>query len=212
MNLVEYAYLQHTAEKTGHPWVLPPGYQLIKVLRSTPRGAFAKNEVFGFIARHQNNIEVVFRGTDSHHDWLSDGNLDLIPHRIGGNVHEGGYKLYEQMRDAIESVVLANPGGGVNIKGHSLGCWLATFCAADLAFYEPKVFLYAPPRPGDVQFASAFNTICTDVTRYANSEDIVPTLPTPHHYCHVGRPVYFTKHTGDVVKNHAMSLYDEATK
>jgi len=212
MNLVEQAYKQHAAEKSGKHWELPKGYQLIKVLRARPPGLLGKLATFGFIARYQNNLEVVFRGTDSAHDWLANGNIDLIPHRIGGEVHQGGYDLHAQMADAIEAVILANPGGGLTIRGHSLGCWLATFAAADLAFYNPEVILYAAPRPGDIAFANAFNKICKNVTRHVNTEDIVPTLPTPHHYCHVGQAKCFTVHTGDVVDNHSMILYAEHSK
>jgi triacylglycerol lipase len=210
--LVILAYDQFETFKSGQPWGLPGEYQLITELYAKPEGLFSKHEPFGFIVRKGNTLKIIYRGTDSWGDWLTDGNLSQVEHRLG-MVHEGGFNLYAQMAEDIQSAVSNNPGCTIEIAAHSLGCWPAAFTAADLFERKLTPILYAAPRPGNAEFAANLNSLVPNIIRVVNTEDIVPTLPLPvcgdRVYCHVGSPVCFTFNGGSIADNHSMSLYQE---
>jgi triacylglycerol lipase len=181
---------------------------------------------------------VVFRGTRSIEDWLANASVPTVSHPWGG-VHQGFDRVYRQCSARIQAAVgqVAGASTRVVVTGHSLGGALATLAAADLVVsgVAPAVELYsyASPRVGDLGFAANFNPAIPGAWRIANSEDIVTTVPlaspalfgsdffesllgrffdgTPAlSFEHVGTPVYFTSHGGDIAANHEMARYQSA--
>ncbi len=208
--LVQGAYDLYEAEKNKKSWDLPGDSVLIAVLRATPKGLFAKQRAFGFICRDFGEVFVVFRGTESWGDWLSDGMMHQTDHPMG-QVHKGGSDLYAQMADTIKAALAQHIGFKVTFTGHSLGGWLATLAAADVNKQVMEIsrtlITFASPRTGDVEFAKNFNAAVPNAIRVINSEDIVPTMPLPMDYCHIGTVQSFTDHTGSTLRNHAMGTY-----
>jgi hypothetical protein len=183
MNLLQLAYDQYDAYEKELPFKLPAPYTLIAPLNvnDTPHG---------FIAIDSNNLYLVFRGTASWEDWSTNLDAGQTKHPLG-KVHGGGYELYQELwptiRDSLQGCKLK-----VVILAHSAGCWPATFAAVDLNHYNPTVHAYGSPRVGDRVFAHNVNTIVPHYTRYVNSEDLIPTLPLPIDYCHIGTQETFT--------------------
>jgi triacylglycerol lipase len=127
-------------------------------------------------------IIIVFRGTQSIHDWMRDfdydlGKIDWINPHI--RVHDGFKKGYKSVRKEIFSC-LSEGLLKVTICGHSLGGSLACLCALDLKvnfFLNVECFTFGSPRVGDKNFRNLFNYLIKDSYRFVNEYDIVTILP-----------------------------------
>jgi len=208
--LVQAAYAQYAAFKSGAMWELPGDMVIVSTLSARPGGLFPHLEPFGFICRDEKSLYIVFRGTESTHDWLTNSDVDQVNHSYG-KVHSGFEKLYNQMAGTIGSTVAKNTGFKIVVAGHSLGGSLATLAAFSLSAFNPTLYTFASPRVGDTDFAKNFNGAVPNANRIINTEDIVPTLPLPvcadTEYCHAGKPICFTFNSGTIVGNHSMDLY-----
>lgn len=116
------------------------------------------------------------------------------------------------------------------VCGHSLGGALATLSVPDLTSIHDtvkdklSVATFASPRCVDREFADRLKADGVSFYRVANSEDVVPYLPTPSYtpsgppdkndvgYTHVGQPRCFTFHTGSLAGNHSMDTYKEGVR
>jgi len=230
-NLVLQAYQQYTSFLNHAVWALQGDYTNLGELWATPEGPLAKNEPFGFVAKNNKsgNLFVVFRGTQSVEDWLSDFTFPQVDNPWG-KTEEGFTRLYVQCSQKVLEAVAA--GAGVFVTGHSLGAALAVLATADLAQSGrvPTMYSFAGPRVGDIDFATKFNQSLQQRTwRIVNTEDIVTTVPlaspylftqgVPHtplsmilmltklNYNHVGNAVSFTINKGSIPDNHAMEVY-----
>lgn len=236
--LVNLAYEQfaHTAAQPA--WTLPSAYRVLGLLSAKAEGLLAKEEVFGFVAQNQKSTDVfvVFRGTKTLEDWLSDFGFPQVSHPWG-HVERGFSLIYDQCSASVKNAVKsAGPGVRVFVTGHSLGGGLAVLGAADLVSFEAQMYSFAGPRVGDLAFASQFAKSVSVAWRIVNTEDIVTTVPlaTPQlmvnslplaeglaagkfglllkslpalNYSHIGSPVAFTTHTGSIEGNHGMLQY-----
>jgi triacylglycerol lipase len=159
----------------------------------------ADSHTFGYIATHQNggNTEtfVCFRGTHFLSEWLDDADLPLIDFQFRSNAglaHMGFQAVYETVQQSILDLLKKNQTQSLTILGHSLGAALATICALDMsvsasAGHPPAhVFPIASPRVGDEAFRNTFDAVLPDCVRIVNKPDIVPHLPLPIDYRHVG--------------------------
>lgn len=234
--LVQNAYELFTQ---GANWKIKPGYDELRLLEAKPHW-LSKSERFGFVARNQTSrdVFVVFRGTQSPEDWLSNITFPQVPH-AWGMVEEGFSNLYNQCSTDVKQAVAGAGPARVFVTGHSLGGALATLAAADLALAgtEESMYNFASPRTGNRGFADKFNQGVKVKWRVANTEDIVTTIPlatlvletakaNPLHmivalalhlghkldFEHVGIPVNFTTHNGSVLGNHQMTTYVDALR
>jgi triacylglycerol lipase len=157
----------------------------------------ADSHVFGFVAGGEKETVVSFRGTHFLSEWLGDAELALVDYRFrseAGSVHIGFQAIYETLRKSLQKV-LSQLGGDrlpLIIVGHSLGAALATLCALDsevanLSNGQIRTVTFASPRVGDTLFRDAFTKNVKDCLRIANWIDLVPQLPLPISYCHVGQ-------------------------
>ncbi|WNR44346.1 lipase family protein [Paenibacillus roseipurpureus] len=182
-------------------------------------------ELFGFIAETDSQIVIVFRGTTTTSDWISDAIARQTPFpyaKDGGLVHQGFLDIYQSARKPLLAAMSKlSAGKQLYLTGHSLGGSLATLCAADLAantkFTSPSVYTFGSPRVGNPSFAKLFNLRTGPHYRVFNRNDMVPSLPplvykSPrtgdlYHYIHVKKAVELVNPTGSLAGNHAVSNY-----
>jgi hypothetical protein len=160
---------------------------------------------FGFIVQDGGgNAVVAIRGTEGITEWIQDARFLAVkcPFLPGAGLTEDGFTaVYESLRvtkdpaskrlvDALPNA-FPNPVTSVTICGHSLGGALATLLSLDVAANtglgsELTSYTYASPRTGDPSFADTYNQVVLDTVRIANRLDLVPKLPLPPLYEHVG--------------------------
>ena len=150
------------------------------------------------------DVVVALRGTEGILEWLTDAQFNWVtcPFLVGaGHTEDGFTDMYTSLRTgvaadapgvvaAMATLPFALPVGAVTVCGHSLGGALATLLALDLAanstFDSPTVYTYASPRTGDPSFVSTYDQVVPNTFRIANRTDLVPKLPFPPFYEHVG--------------------------
>lgn len=240
--LVSQAYDQYECSTSNSPWTLGEGYSLIGEIR--PGIDNAKNENFpniignlfghkndqnaplGFIARKRNSLYVIFRGTQTPSEWISNINAGLKPYEPAGegNVHNGFMEIYKSIREnIIETIGKQGNKRNIHIAGHSLGAAIATLSVKDIGRDKrnaiKSVYLYGSPRVGDAEFVKGYNDKYENVTfRIVNTSDIVTSVPPPApvlgniggYFSHIDTAIDFTWQENDIVKNHKMEKYLEA--
>ena len=214
-DLINQAYDQYDMNSDPAHWQLQR-YAYIEDFWGNPKGFSKGLEPFGFVATDIDNPKIayiVFRGTSSVEDWMTNAAVSQEDH-AWGKVESGFNELYLQLSRTILPAIAALKPFKVYVCGHSLGGALATLCAADLHLSKEidtivAMYSFASPRVGDSSFSKNFSGEIFETFRIVNTEDIVPTLPTPVlgglNYTHVGDAICFTGNTGSIVGNHSMS-------
>lgn len=208
MRLSLQAYQMLIDSNNGVDFKLPAPYTL-QIIFLTGEGFFGSSleeEVpIAFIATANNNIYVVFRGTKTIDEWISDADFPFVPYTFvsnGGMTEMGFTDIYETLGVADEVNMIASMGDydNVYITGHSLGAALAGVSMPDIAvntdFSDPVLYSFASPRVGDSDYKSRYDGFDVESWRVFNTNDEVPKLPpTLLGYTHVntGFPITFGK-------------------
>ena len=79
-----------------------------------------------------------------------------------------------------------------------------TFALLPFARAPRKVYTFAGPRVGDDEFAKVFDKAIEDCYRIVNVLDIVPQLPLPIPYRHVGKAVVIGEFFGGLSDAHLL--------
>jgi triacylglycerol lipase len=134
---------------------------------------------------------LVFRGTHSPQNWLTNTNAILGSWPRGGQVHAG-------FRDALLSqwgrieVALQSARGPLFFTGHSLGGALATLAAS---LHPPQsTYTFGAPRVGNSAFGKTLSQ--SPLYRVVNNRDGVTSLPLPFPtlgFSHAGELRYFDR-------------------
>jgi predicted lipase len=158
--------------------------------------AMADSHVFGFVASTDTDTFICIRGTHFLIDWLKDADLPLVDYRFrstgAGLAHMGFQAVYETIRQSILDLVTKVRKPSLTLIGHSLGAALATICSLDdgisAAASRPpdQVVPIASPRVGNEVFRDIFNSAFPQCFRIVNKPDLVPHVPLPIGYIHVG--------------------------
>ena len=155
----------------------------------------------GFLIQNDQAMVLVFRGTQSLKDWMTDADLNLV-NGPGGRVHEGFICAVNTIwRDLWKLLEEQRAHRALWITGHSLGAALATLTAAKIHLEKGHplngMYNFGSPRVGDDQFARSFDAeLAAKTFRFVNNNDIVPRIPFRGlNYRHVGTFKYFD-HTG----------------
>jgi triacylglycerol lipase len=247
-NLIISAYQQYQAFERPGEWQLPDRYTLIREFKYSlssinpldienklieflhkfplPKREKPPDIPIGFIARSKDQLFIIFRGTRTPTEWINNLNADLTPFSINkcGNVHEGFFNLYMDIRDEVLDAVTSLPDRPkVYIAGHSLGATFASFAAYDIEITTGhrihSLYTFGSPRLGDNEFVRSFNNRLSERSfRVANSSDIVTEVPFPtefagflgEYFSHVETPIVFTIQDNDIEKNHDMGTYMSA--
>lgn len=147
------------------------------------------------VGRTNTELIIAFRGTlapaeslDSFLDWLQDFWAAPIsdPNIPTGMVHRGFMFAINQLdknNALFEAIKNADPSFSlpIYITGHSKGGGMAPIAAMYLhSKYGSQIqqtITFAGPRPGNVDFCTAYNRAFPNDVRYENYLDIVPLLP-----------------------------------
>lgn len=158
-------------------------------------------------------IAIVFRGTDSIRDWITDVDFlreELLTSRRFGRaeVHSGFLQAYQSILGALTDRLRVLADGHladghhstkpIFVAGHSLGGALALLAALELerqGFEIAQVYTYGQPRLGNRAFCRVYNAALGDRTyRVVYQEDIVPRVPhlpaVTDWYRHCGTEVF----------------------
>lgn len=139
------------------------------------------------------SIIVAFRGTITPRDWITDFEFwqtkeyrKNYVNAFGLKIENGFYNIYHTVRDKVFDILKdldAHHDKRLYITGHSLGATTATLLTLELLYnnYYTKdqitMYNYASPRVGNPAFARTYNKYTVTSIRFANYEDLVPTLP-----------------------------------
>jgi predicted lipase len=158
----------------------------------------AESSIFGLVAwdAATKTAVVSIRGTKTIWEWIADIDAVPVPYLPvfgSGLVHMGFQVVYEHIRGSIANLLKTNCQGAQNIwvTGHSLGGALAVLCAFDVLKNVklgpvPKLYTFAGPRVGAPDFTGNFKGAIPDCYRVVNFLDVVPQVPLPPAYEHVG--------------------------
>lgn len=231
----------YTAMSTTDPALLklPPTYTLAGLLQADPAKVqaevmaatssqqsmvhemLADSYIFGLVAKNAagDTAIVSFRGTQDVEDWLADFDALLAPYGWGpGFVHMGFQLVYRHVRDSLANLLTTACAGceSIWVTGHSLGSALAVLSAVDIATKirpasTPMLYTFAGPRTGAPDFAASFNIAAPVCYRVVNRWDIVPNVPLPPAFEHVGTSEEVDGGFSlDVEYSHRLTTYAEA--
>jgi predicted lipase len=160
--------------------------------------AVNESDNFGLLAYNAEQQTAIFaiRGTKTPLEWFSDFvaiPIPFIPAPNVGTVHAGFQFVYEHIRPSLGALAAQTPAdtSRLLITGHSLGAALALLAAADLGTNQnlpaaPELNTFAGPRTGAPDFAEKFPALAPICYRVVNFGDLVPQVPLPPLYEHVG--------------------------
>ena len=150
----------------------------------------------------EDEIYLVFPGTDSETDILTDVTFELVGYG-SGHVHRSfldvAKKTYPKIIETVKRLLAFKPDAKVIVTGHSLGGALAMIYAEMLrqdGIEVTQLITFGQPRVGNGKFAKAFSALEIPYIRFVNETDIVPDVPPPydkHDWTHSGRRLTFGK-------------------
>lgn len=149
---------------------------------------FEADGIIAGLVRQNDDVTIVFRGTDCAEDWLRD--LDAVPVETLrlGTVHAGFYAGMDLFLSEVGMYLT----GHVAVTGHSLGAARAAILAGLMTAggHPPaKLTLFGCPRPGGGLLADIVTHGSTVIASYRNREDPVPEVPyLPGVYQHIVDP------------------------
>lgn len=160
-----------------------------------------------FIMSNDQDIVVVFRGSDENADWFANFQATQDPGPLKGTgAHEG-------FQDALFPAVIALTKHisdiGTNEKriwvtGHSLGgalCSLFAGMIIENGLNVYGIYTFASPRPGNAQFGEQLNDfVLGPHYRVVNDGDIVPHLPPEPFFSHSGKRIILKARKKDRTK------------
>jgi triacylglycerol lipase len=235
--LANAAYL--VMNSPAPPLSLPDGFTSAGLIQANPQDAaramnaatpdhqrlannmVSESSVFGLVAWNAatKTAIVAVRGTKTIWDWLADidaAPVPYLPNPAAGLVHMGFQLVYEHIRTSIASLLKTNCQGVQTtwVTGHSLGGALAVLGAFDILKNVnmgpvPQLYTFAGPRTGAPDFSKNFNALIPLCNRIVNFMDVVPQVPLPPLYEHVGQETLV--HGGfrplDVTYGHHLTTY-----
>jgi triacylglycerol lipase len=150
-------------------------------------------------------LYIVFRGTESFRDCLSDANIIQVPMDLDNiletekrpEVHWGFLRQFRSLQPDIEKDIEKFEGTNIIITGHSLGAGQCTLAGLAFSFKYPldtfSCYTYGSPRVGDNNFKNLFNKNIRVHQRFVNEDDPVTMIPLPWRYKHVSRLRFINK-------------------
>lgn len=163
---------------------------------------FSHEGTFAFLAINEEALVLCFRGTESadETDYTTDSKIVQTEFFDYGTAHFGFVEAFEWVRSDIDDTlqqVFNEENRPLWVAGHSLGAALATLYGIHQNEQVSAIYPFASPRVGGLEFANNSEGL-VHVYRIVNDNDIIPRLPTPPFYKHVGSTYYLTSN-GELV-------------
>lgn len=152
----------------------------------------ATNKPFGLVVQNKDSVVVAIRGTETLKEWIEDFYANLVPFVVPnqGVVHEGFQEVYSHIRKSILNLISGVVDKQLYIVGHSLGAALAMFAALEIVISTGQVAeVYTFGGPRTFAWAGKFDSLIIHCNRVVNHGDIVPQVPLPPLFRHVGQPL-----------------------
>ena len=139
------------------------------------------------IMRNQTHTLLIFQGSVTFSDWLSDAQILLVPvsellintenYFSQAKAHQGFYNAYLSIRQQIWEI-LDKLNLPVITLGHSMGGSLSTIAALDISKnYSVQLITAESPRTGNKAFIDLLQHKVPFIYRITNENDIIPFLP-----------------------------------
>jgi hypothetical protein len=158
-----------------------------------------KTDTQGFIAIKEKDIHLVWRGSASPTDFITDASVIKAPYLDGSRVHIGflnafksvQIELWAGLNTAVSKLGGINEVGNIFISGHSLGGALTVVSAFTIASLKEdwvgkiKTVTVGCPRVGNHLFKRLYNQRVPQSVRIVHDNDIVTRVPKLN-YFHIG--------------------------
>ena len=164
-----------------------------------------------FTTIYNKSLYIVFRGTESIRDWITDANMVRVPMDLPSvedkkrpKVHWGFLRqfrsLEEQINDDIEYYIkLVKDPADLNIiiTGHSLGGALCSLAGLQYSLNYPNIpiscYTFGSPRVGNRTFVNMFIKNISRHKRFVNENDPVTMIPFSIRFRHLPGLNYFNE-------------------
>jgi predicted esterase len=177
----------------------PPGWQQTGAVtadqstinRETASGlakiVIAEDCDWGVVARKDDISVIAIRGTDTQHQWLEDFSAIAQPAPHGTWwMHQGFDDVWNSIAPSLEKAwdTASAENARVYITGHSLGAAVALI----MGVHHPEAFTWT--FAGPAVFSPIYGLPpAANVVRVVNPSDLVPKVPIPPLYQHIGQEV-----------------------
>jgi hypothetical protein len=159
-----------------------------------------KTDTQGFVATRGNDIHLVWRGSASPTDFITDASVVKVPYVGNAKVHFGflnSFKSVEHNTIAALITAIHKLGGLENVghiivSGHSLGAALTVISSFTIASKfdswkgKIKTVTVGCPRVGNRSFKTLYNSLVPNSIRIVHDNDLVTRIPKLN-YFHVGQ-------------------------
>lgn len=148
-----------------------------------------KTDLHGYVGviQPENQILVVFRGSESTRNWMEDADVILTQYstftECNCNVHSGFYtssnNIYPFVHEYVNDMLDIFPNFNVIITGHSYGAAVAQLISMELlsnGIYS-SLYNYGQPRIGDRNYANFVNSKMDNLWRFTHYKDMIPHIP-----------------------------------
>jgi predicted lipase len=142
---------------------------------------------WGVVARKDAISVIAIRGTDTQHQWLED--FEAIAQPVPNGpwwMHRGFNDVWNSIAPSLQKAwdTASSANAKVYITGHSLGAAVALI----MGIYHPEALTWTFAGP------AVFSPIhgvppSANVIRIVNPSDLVPKVPVPPLYQHIGQEV-----------------------
>lgn len=159
--------------------------------------AFDVGDTQAFLAANKDIVVLVFRGTSSLVDWLTNVKFVLTASTVG-KVHFGFNQALDLVWEDVYDTICTwkDRNQTLWVTGHSLGGALATLAVdrmTEKLLDVSGMYTFGQPRVGNKEFANHFDRKMKRYSfRFVDDEDIVTRVPFPP-YQHVGNEYFFDR-------------------
>jgi hypothetical protein len=162
---------------------------------------------WGIIARKDDISVIAIRGTDTQHQWLEDFRAiaQPVPHGPWW-MHQGFEDVWNSIAPSLQKAwdTASAANARVYITGHSLGAAVALI----MGVQHPEAFTWTFAGP------AVFSPLhglppAANIVRVVNPSDLVPKVPIPPLYQHIGQEVDIVGATDqlDYALQHSLDTY-----
>jgi triacylglycerol lipase len=162
---------------------------------------------WGIVARKDDVSVIAIRGTETQHQWLEDFRAIAQPvSHQGWWIHRGFDDVWQSIAASLQQAwtIASSANARVYITGHSLGAAVALI----MGVQHPEAFTWTFAGPAVFSPIRAVPS-APNVVRVINPDDLVPKVPLPPLYHHIGAEVLIAGAPDrfDFAKQHGLDTY-----